>query len=66
MLKITKAAWESIYRYYIKTDEKRVWTRGRLQSFCEEYIRMYGKDDRSVSLTYHPIYVIARKRGRTK
>ena len=46
--------------------EKRVWTRGRLQSFCEEYIRMYGKDDRSVSLTYHPIYVIARKRGRTK
>ena len=46
--------------------EKRVWTRGRLQSFCEEYIRMYGKDDRSVSLTYHPIYVIARKRGKTK
>lgn len=46
--------------------EKKVWTRGRLQSFCEEYIRMYGKDDRSVSLTYHPIYVIARKRGRTK
>ena len=46
--------------------EKKVWTRGRLQSFCEEYIRMYGKDDRSVSLTYHPIYVIARKRGKTK
>ena len=46
--------------------EKRVWTRGRLQSFCDEYIRMCGNDDRSVSLTYHPIYVIARKRGRTK
>lgn len=42
--------------------EKRVWTRGRLQSFCDEYIRMCGNDDRSVSLTYHPIYVIARKR----
>lgn len=42
--------------------EKRVWTRGRLQSFCDEYIRMYGNDDRSVSLTYHPIYVLARKR----
>lgn len=44
--------------------EKRVWTRGRLQSFCDEYIRMCGNDDRSVSLTYHPIYVIARKRKR--
>ena len=44
--------------------EKRVWTRGRLQSFCDEYIRMCGNDDRSVSLTYHPIYVIARKRER--
>lgn len=42
--------------------EKKVWTRGRLQSFCDEYIRMCGNDDRSVSLTYHPIYVIARKR----
>lgn len=46
--------------------EKRVWTRGRLQSFCDEYIRMCGNDDRSVSLTYHPIYVIARKRERLK
>ena len=44
--------------------EKKVWTRGRLQSFCDEYIRMCGNDDRSVSLTYHPIYVIARKRKR--
>lgn len=44
--------------------EKRVWTRGRLQSFCDEYIRMCGNDDRSVSLTYHPIYMIARKRER--
>lgn len=43
--------------------EKRVWTRGRLQSFCNEYIRMCGNADRSVSLTYHPIYVIARKGG---
>ncbi len=42
--------------------EKRVWTRGRLQSFCNEYIRMCGNADHSVSLTYHPIYIIARKK----
>ena len=42
--------------------EKRVWTRGRLQNFCNEYIRMYSNTDHSVSLTYHPIYIIARKR----
>ena len=39
--------------------EKRVWTRGRLQNFCNEYIRMYSNTDHSVS---HPIYIIARKR----
>ena len=27
-----------------------------------EYIRMYSNTDHSVSLTYHPIYIIARKR----
>lgn len=42
--------------------EKRVWTRGHLQRFCDEYVRMYGNTDRSVGLTYHPIYMIARKR----
>ncbi len=40
--------------------EKRIWTRGHLQNFCNEYIRMCGNADHSVSLTYHPIYVIAK------
>lgn len=42
--------------------EKRVWTRGRLQSFCEKYIRLFSKADGSVRLTYHPIYIIASPR----
>lgn len=41
--------------------EKRIWTRGHLQNFCNEYVRMCGNADNSVQLTYHPIYVIARK-----
>ena len=41
--------------------EKRIWTRGRLQSFCEEYTRQFGDADGRVTLTYHPIYIIARK-----
>lgn len=43
--------------------EKKVWTRGRLQNFCNEYIRLCGNADLSVSLTYHPVYIIARNRG---
>lgn len=41
--------------------EKRVWTRGRLQAFCDEYIRQYSRPDGRVALTYHPIYIIAQK-----
>lgn len=43
--------------------EKRVWTRGRLQSFCNEYIRLCDNADHSVSLTYHPIYIITKKKA---
>lgn len=43
--------------------EKRVWTRGRLQSFCNEYIRLCDNADHSVSLTYHPIYIITQKKA---
>lgn len=42
--------------------EKRVWTRGRLQAFCEEYTKHFGNENRKVPLTYHPIYMIAKKK----
>lgn len=41
--------------------EKRVWTRNRLQAFTKEYIHRFSQADGTVSLTYHPIYIIARK-----
>lgn len=43
--------------------EKKVWTRKRLQSFCDEYIRLFSDNDGNVSLTYHPIYIIAKKKS---
>ena len=43
--------------------EKKVWTRGKLQTFCDEYVRQFGNEAQRVSLTYHPIYIIARKKG---
>lgn len=42
--------------------EKRVWTRGRLQAFCEAYTRQFGRADGNVTLTYHPIYIIAKNK----
>lgn len=42
--------------------EKRIWTRSRLQSFCEEYTAKFSDAAGNVSLTYHPIYIIARKK----
>ena len=42
--------------------EKRMWTRSRLQSFCEEYTIRFSDAAGNVSLTYHPIYIIARKK----
>lgn len=42
--------------------EKRMWTRRRLQAFCEEYIARFGGPAGRVSLTYHPIYIITRKK----
>lgn len=41
--------------------EKRVWTRSRLQSFCEEYTQLFSDQEGNVTLTYHPIYIIAKK-----
>lgn len=42
--------------------EKKMWTRGRLQAFCNGYTEAFGRKDGSVSLTYHPIYIIAQKK----
>lgn len=39
----------------------RNWTRNRLQRFSEDYIRMYS-DGASVTLTFHPVYVLAVKK----
>lgn len=44
--------------------EKRIWTRGRLQAFCDGYSGQFGREDGKVTLTYHPIYIIARKKKR--
>lgn len=41
--------------------EKRIWTRSRLQSFCKEYTTRFSDAAGNVNLTYHPIYIIARK-----
>ena len=37
--------------------EKQTWSRGRLQCFCDEYIRRFGSVE-GVILTYQPIYAI--------
>ncbi len=44
--------------------EKRIWTRNRLQAFCDEYIRLFALADGRVPLTYHPVYVIVDKEDR--
>lgn len=40
----------------------RPMTRSELDNFTREYERRYGKDNR-VNLTYHPIYIIAKKKN---
>lgn len=42
--------------------EKRTWTRRRLQAFCEDYTRRFAQADGNVTLTYHPIYIIAQNK----
>ena len=41
--------------------EKKVWTRGRLQTFCNGYTEQFSREDGNVTLTYHPIYIVTRK-----
>lgn len=38
-----------------------VWTKGRLSDFCRRYETSYSEPDHRVGLTYHPIYIIAKK-----
>lgn len=42
--------------------EKSGWTRRDIHHFCERYTRQFSRNDTSVSLTYHPIYIIAKKK----
>lgn len=37
------------------------WTKGMLTDFCDRYSAAYRLPDRNVRLTYHPIYIIAKK-----
>lgn len=45
--------------------QQQAWTKGDLHAFCEKYTRLFGKED-SVTLTYHPIYIIAKKKTQTR
>ena len=42
---------------------RRPWTRGQLAAFCRDYATRYGQGGGkgSVSLTFHPIYLLAQK-----
>lgn len=39
----------------------RAWTRGDLRAFCERYAERHAAPQGGVTLTYHPLYVVARK-----
>ncbi|MDD3037833.1 malonyl-ACP O-methyltransferase BioC [Bacteroides sp.] len=41
--------------------KEHLWTRGDLHHFCECYTRQFSQGS-TVSLTYHPIYIIAKKK----
>lgn len=39
-----------------------IWTRSKLSLFCSEYEHLFAQGTGAVSLTYHPIYIIAKKK----
>ena len=49
--------------YLYPKHEKQTWTRRDLQHFCERYTQEFTQGT-SVSLTYHPIYMICKKQGK--
>lgn len=40
---------------------QQAWTKKDLRDFCEKYARLFGNGE-AVTLTYHPIYIIAKKK----
>lgn len=42
--------------------ESRRWTKGMLSDFCSRYSNSYSDENGKVHLTYHPIYMILRKK----
>lgn len=41
---------------------RKAWTRSDLDRFCQQYEALFGHDSGTVRLTYHPIYIIAKKK----
>lgn len=41
--------------------KEHLWTRRDLYHFCERYTQKFSQGS-TVSLTYHPIYIIAKKK----
>ncbi len=41
---------------------RHTWTKADLSDFCRRYIELYGQSDTTVPLTYHPIYMIVKKK----
>ncbi|MEG1685548.1 MAG: malonyl-ACP O-methyltransferase BioC [Bacteroides sp.] len=39
-----------------------VWTKARLADFCQQYIEQFSDESGTVSLTYHPIYIIVKQK----
>ncbi|MEG1563629.1 MAG: malonyl-ACP O-methyltransferase BioC [Bacteroides sp.] len=44
------------------TGGQHAWTRQTLATFCEQYTQQFSSDGTRVPLTYHPIYIIAKKK----
>lgn len=40
---------------------QQTWTKGDLQHFCDQYVHLFGVNGQ-VPLTYHPVYILAKKR----
>ena len=41
---------------------QQVWTKSKLQQFCQRYAQTYAADQTGVTLSQHPLYLIARKK----
>lgn len=46
----------------VTANSSSVWTRGRQQRFCDDYIDFFPSADGGVTLTYRPLYILARRR----